>query len=31
VPVGYSDIIIRNSLSLVATTTSTDAVLACWC
>ena len=31
VPVGYSDIIIRNSLSLVATTTSTDEVLACWC
>jgi nicotinamidase-related amidase len=31
VPVGYSDIIIRNSLSLVAATTSTDEVLACWC
>jgi nicotinamidase-related amidase len=31
VPVGYSDTIIRNSLSLVATTTSTDEVLACWC
>jgi nicotinamidase-related amidase len=31
VPVGYSDIVIRNSLSLVATTTSTDEVLACWC
>jgi nicotinamidase-related amidase len=31
VPVGYSDTIIRNSLSLVATTTSTDQVLACWC
>ncbi|MDT5200500.1 MAG: hypothetical protein QOH34_2022 [Mycobacterium sp.] len=31
VPVGYSDIIIRNSLSLVATTTSTDEVLASWC
>jgi len=30
VPVGYSDTIIRNSLSLVATTTSTDEVLACW-
>jgi hypothetical protein len=29
--VGYSDTIIRNSLSLVATTTSTDEVLACWC
>jgi nicotinamidase-related amidase len=31
VPVGYSDTIIRNSLSLVATTTSTDEVMACWC
>ena len=31
VPVGYSAIIIRNSLGLVATTTSTDEVLACWC
>jgi nicotinamidase-related amidase len=31
VPVGYSDTIIRNSLSLVATTTSTEQVLACWC
>jgi nicotinamidase-related amidase len=31
VPAEYSDTIIRNSLSLVATTTSTDEVLACWC
>lgn len=31
VPMAYSDTIIRNSLSLVATTTSTDEVLACWC
>jgi nicotinamidase-related amidase len=30
VPAEYTDMIIRNSLSLVATTASTDEVLACW-
>ena len=30
VPVEYTDAIIRNSLGLVATTTTTDEVLACW-
>jgi nicotinamidase-related amidase len=30
VPVEYTEMIVRNSLSLVATTTTTDAVLACW-
>lgn len=30
VPVEYTDVIVRNTLSLVATTTTTDEVLACW-
>jgi len=30
VPVEYTDAIVRNTLSLVATTTRTDEVLACW-
>jgi nicotinamidase-related amidase len=30
IPMDYSDAIIRNSLSLVATTATTDEILACW-
>jgi len=30
VPLEYTDVIIRNSLGLVATTTTTNEVLACW-
>ena len=30
VPLGYTDVLVRHTLSLVATTVSTDEVLACW-
>jgi len=30
VPLGYADILIENSLSLLATITTTDEILACW-
>jgi nicotinamidase-related amidase len=30
VPVEYTEVLVRNTLGLVATTTSTDEVLACW-
>ncbi|CAN5691325.1 cysteine hydrolase [soil metagenome] len=30
VPLEYTDLLVRNSLSLVATTTTTDNVLSCW-
>jgi nicotinamidase-related amidase len=30
VPSGYADILIANSLSLLATITTTDEILSCW-